>query len=51
VEISKRIKEDYGNGREYYALHGKELLILPGNIVEQPSKEFVEWHNDKVFVS
>jgi Predicted restriction endonuclease len=51
VEVSKRIKEDFGNGQEYYALHGKRLLILPENIDEQPSKEFIEWHNEKVYVS
>lgn len=51
VEVSKRIKEDYGNGRDYYALHGKQLLILPNNVVEQPSMEFIDWHNRNVFVS
>jgi hypothetical protein len=22
-------------------------LILPGNVAEQPSREFIEWHNEK----
>ena len=51
VEVSGRIKEDYGNGREYYAMHGKRLLILPGTAEEQPSKEYLRWHNEEVFVS
>jgi putative restriction endonuclease len=51
IEVSPRIKEDYGNGREYYALHGRQLLILPENPAEQPSKEFITWHNENVYVS
>ncbi len=49
VEVSGRIKEDYGNGKEYYALHGKQLVILPDDIQDRPSKEFIEWHNEKVY--
>ena len=50
VEVSNRIKEDYGNGREYYKLHGKELLILPHNYDERPAKEYIEWHNENIFL-
>ena len=25
----RRIKEDYGNGKEYYAFHGKRLAEIP----------------------
>jgi putative restriction endonuclease len=51
IEVSKRIKEDYGNGREYYALHGRELVILPSNIQERPAPEFLRWHNENVFMA
>lgn len=51
VEVSTRIKEEYQNGREYYAHHGQRLLILPEAMEEQPSKEFLEWHNQSVFVA
>lgn len=27
IEVSKRIKEDYGNGKEYYAFQGKKLIV------------------------
>lgn len=50
VEVSSRIKEDYGNGREYYKLHGKRLLILPEKYDDRPSKEYVEWHNGNIFL-
>ena len=50
VVVSNRIKEDYGNGREYYKLHGKELLILPQDYDERPAKEYIEWHNENIFL-
>ncbi len=34
VEVSKRIKADYGNGKEYYAYHGKPLSNIPDKIEE-----------------
>lgn len=51
IEVSKRIKEDYGNGKEYYALHGKELVILPDNLQERPSVQFLRWHNENVYMA
>lgn len=33
VEVSKRVKEDFGNGRVYYQYHCQRLSILPNNIV------------------
>lgn len=49
IEVSRRIKEDYGNGKEYYALHGKILTNMPDNIEERPSREFLLWHNENVY--
>lgn len=51
IEISRRIKEDYGNGREYYALHGKELAVIPEYQQDKPSLEYLKWHNDNVFLA
>ena len=51
VEISKRIKEEYENGRDYYALQGKHLISLPDSIVERPSTDFIQWHNDNVYIA
>lgn len=50
VEVSKRIKEDYGNGREYYAFHGHSLIELPVGKLEKPSLEFLQWHNENVYL-
>ncbi len=50
VEVSKRIKKEYENGREYYAMHGKEL-ILPANSNFHPSREYIEWHNQNIYAA
>ncbi len=50
VEISRRIKEDFGNGREYYAIHGKPLAILPKAYGERPAREYLRWHNEAVYL-
>ncbi len=50
VEVSKRIKEEYENGREYYALHGKKLN-LPFNTMYHPSRQYIEWHNQNIFAA
>lgn len=50
VEVSKRIKEDFGNGREYYSFHGRHLLELPDNLQERPSSQFIRWHNENVYL-
>ena len=44
VEVSRRIKEEFSNGREYYAYHGSQLKALPKKSTERPAKEFLEWH-------
>lgn len=51
IEISKRIKEEFDNGREYYPYHGKKLQVLPARRIERPGREFIEWHNNNVFVA
>lgn len=48
VEVSRRIKEEYENGREYYAFHGREMN-LPDNSKYLPAREYIEWHNKNVF--
>jgi predicted restriction endonuclease len=47
-EVSKHIKEEFENGHEYYALHGREIFV-PQKIVLQPSGENLSWHNENVY--
>lgn len=51
VEVSKRIREEFENGRDYYALHGKKLKIIPKNEADRPSIELLKWHNKKIFAA
>jgi putative restriction endonuclease len=47
-EVSRRVKEEFNNGQEYYALHGREIFV-PRKLVLQPAAENLEWHNENVF--
>jgi putative restriction endonuclease len=44
VEVSRRIREEFSNGREYYALHGKQLVSMPEDPGNRPASDFLEWH-------
>ena len=50
IEVSKRIKEEFENGREYYRLHGQEMRP-PAARHMYPASESLAWHNEKVFKS
>ena len=47
IEVSRRIKEEFDNGKHYYSYHGKKLKTIPKNISNRPGLEFINWHNDK----
>lgn len=47
IEVSKRIHEEYENGKDYYKLHGRDLAVLPDHSYELPSREHIEWHNQR----
>lgn len=50
LDVSPRLHEDYGNGRDYYKYHGQRLFNLPDQESQRPSREFLEWHNENVFL-
>jgi len=47
-KVSQRIRQEFENGRDYYALHGRQI-ILPVDKKFWPEKEFIRWHNENVF--
>jgi len=49
LEVSRRLRQDYANGRSYYPFHGKEVRV-PDNSNDWPDRPFLEWHNDQVFL-
>ena len=48
IVVSPRIREEYENGRDYYALHGRPLA-QPQNTLAIPSIENLRYHADRVF--
>jgi len=45
-EVSRRLREEFENGRDYYALHGRELH-LPGVVEARPREEWLAWHREE----
>jgi putative restriction endonuclease len=51
IEVSKRIREEFANGREYYKHHGQSLAVTPPSPDERPAFDFLRWHNESCFLS
>lgn len=49
VEVSRRIKEEFENGHEYYSAHGNPIA-LPSETKLQPARDFLSWHNQNVYL-
>lgn len=50
VEVSRRIKEEFENGRDYYKYHGQKLSVLPKTEIYYPGKEYLQWHNEHIYI-
>lgn len=48
LEVSQRIREEFQNGKAYYALRGAPIR-LPRRDIDRPSREHLVWHNENVF--
>ncbi len=51
IEVSPRLKEEYKNGRSYYPFHGHLLDHLPPVPADHPSRDYLLWHNENVFLT
>jgi putative restriction endonuclease len=49
IEISKRIREEFENGKDYYKFHGKPLESVPNSVADLPNMEYLRWHNENLF--
>jgi len=49
IEVSRKIKEEFENGRDYYRLHGGRIHV-PAKAVFQPSRDYLDWHNTHVYL-
>ena len=50
VEVSRRIKEEFENGREYYKHHGQRLAVVPDQEELRPAADLLKWHNEVPFL-
>ncbi len=48
LEVSRRIREEFENGRDYYALQGKNIWI-PKEKSKCPGTENLTWHNENIY--
>jgi putative restriction endonuclease len=48
IEVSRRIKDEFDNGEYYFTLHDN-TIHPPQSPIESPSKEFLIWHNEKIY--
>lgn len=48
LQVSKRLREDFSNGAEFYSRAG-DTILLPVQKHERPSGDVVTWHMDEVF--
>lgn len=47
-EVSRAIREEFENGHEYYALHGKHIQV-PDRPDQRPDSAALAWHNENIF--
>lgn len=48
IEVSRRIHQEFDNGRAYYAFHGQPLR-RPIRPELAPSVAFLAWHNEEIY--
>lgn len=47
-EVSRRICEEFDNGKHYYALHGQRIFV-PASASQRPDATALSWHNEHCF--
>ena len=47
-DVSRRLREEFENGKTYYALHGSGIQ-LPDRAGDRPDPALLRWHNEQVF--
>ena len=49
LEVSRKIREQFENGRDYYAMHGRSIDIPP-RLDQRPARAGLEWHNSQRYL-
>ncbi|MXW28214.1 MAG: HNH endonuclease, partial [Chloroflexi bacterium] len=48
LEVSERLRDEFNNGKRYYELHGKRIVV-PANPRLAPSPRALAWHASHVY--
>jgi putative restriction endonuclease len=48
-EVSRRIRDEFENGRDYYAMHGRSVHV-PQRSDQKPDPQSLTWHNENRFL-
>ena len=48
LEVSRRIRGEFENGRDYYRYQGTTVRV-PRDPAGRPSGEYLQWHNENIF--
>ncbi len=51
IRVSSQIKERWSNGRRFYSFDGQPLISVPTDSGQQPSRDALRWHNERIFVA
>lgn len=49
LQVSPRLRQDWGNGQEFYERAGREISV-PRVRANRPDREAIEWHLDTTFL-
>jgi len=49
IEVSRRIHDEWYNGKAYSRLHGARLALVPSDSRDRPSAELLDWHNQNCY--
>lgn len=47
-EVSGQVREEFENGRDYYAMHGNRIVV-PEKEANRPDAQVLSWHNEQVY--
>jgi len=48
IEVSRKIKEEFENGKDYYRLQGNNIR-LPDKSIYYPLQDNLRWHNENIY--
>ena len=48
LEVSRRLRDEFNNGKRYYELHGRRIVV-PADPRLAPSRSALDWHASNVF--